>query len=351
MARAVDAIREDLAHCRRTGDILIVDNGSTDAEKALLRSLPVRCLDSGRNAGYAAALNIGIANTRADHLFLMNPDVFVRPGCVAALSRALETGAAAAGPLFFWDEEKQFLLPPTEERTTIAELAAVLARRGDSAAFRARRRWRRHAHRHWMSREPIRSYCLSGALLAVKRAAMTSIGPFDEGFQLYFEEQDWLTRLQRSGLVSLYVPAAEAVHLFNQSAANEESAREWEYESAKRYADKHSPKWSARLISWLQSRQHRTHGTEPAEISGFPPTLAIDSVDEGDETPVWVEISNLERGYPAAAARVYAGAHKSWSLCDGVLDHMTPGEYFLTVCSAAGRELFRGSFRRPASEQ
>jgi GT2 family glycosyltransferase len=147
LKRAVEAILAECAGSGLDGDIVVVDNGSNDAQKAVLRSLPVRCLEGESNGGYAAALNIGIANTVAPYVFLMNPDVFVLPGCADALIAALDEGAAAAGPKTYWDEQKEFLLLPIERRMLADELAAAAAERSDRLAAWARRRWRKHAHR------------------------------------------------------------------------------------------------------------------------------------------------------------------------------------------------------------
>ena len=113
------------------------------------------------------------------------------------------------------------MLPPTEERGRRDEIIRRLATRGESQARSARQRWRHHAHNHWLAEQPLISYDLSGALLAVRRDAWENTGPFDEGFKLYFEETDWLMRLKRKGLKAVYVPEAEAVHFYNQSAARE----------------------------------------------------------------------------------------------------------------------------------
>ena len=149
----------------------------------------------------------------------MNPDVLVLPGCLPALLAALRAGAAVAGPRFYWDRGRRLLLPPAELRTRREELLRLLAGKRGGWAARARRRWRRHARRHWEAREPLPSHALSGSLLALRRSAWEAVGPFDEGFRLFFEETDWLLRARRQGLAGRYVPAAEAVHLYSQSAA------------------------------------------------------------------------------------------------------------------------------------
>ena len=114
LRRAVEAILVDLQSSGLEADLLVVDNGGAHAAGAELDRLPVRWLKNNQNVGYAAGLNIGIASSSADILVLMNSDVFVLPGCTASLIRALDDGAAAAGPKFYWDHQQRFVMPPTE---------------------------------------------------------------------------------------------------------------------------------------------------------------------------------------------------------------------------------------------
>src|SRR6266545_6007680 len=206
-AAAVEALLQDAGQSGLTIEGVVVDNGSDEAGRALLDSLPFERIDAGANLGFAGGVNLGAARTRSELMVLMNPDVQVLPGCLGALAAALRAGAAVAGPRFYWDGERRMLLPPAEERSHAAELSALWATRGEPWAVRARRRWREHARRHWEAERPLASYALSGSLLAITRAAWERVGPFDAGFRLYFEETDWLRRAERTGLPARYVPA------------------------------------------------------------------------------------------------------------------------------------------------
>ncbi|HEV2846944.1 MAG TPA: glycosyltransferase, partial [Thermoanaerobaculia bacterium] len=102
-AAAIDALRADVAGTGLEVDWLLVDNGSNAEERAKLESLPARLIDPGRNLGYAGGVNLGVSETKAELILLMNPDVLVLPGCVPALVDRLREGASIAGPAFFWD--------------------------------------------------------------------------------------------------------------------------------------------------------------------------------------------------------------------------------------------------------
>jgi len=349
LGRAVDALRADLDASGLPAELIVVDNGSTAAQRDALRALPVRYLDAGGNLGYAAALNLGIARSEAEALVLMNPDVVVMPGCLAALMRALDDGADCAGPRFFWDEHGRFVLPPTEQRTRWAELGAALGEHGGVPGSWARRRWRRHARRHWLAVQSFETESLSGALLAVHRRALERIGPFDQRYRLYFEEHDWILRLRTAGLTAVHVPHAEAVHFFNQSAAQEPAARRWFAESQEIFFDRYYGAWFRRLLRALP----RPRGAAPAARGGVgvgPPRLDLPRPSRAAEWPLWVEISSLARRFPAAATMVLEPAHGAFRLPPEIWRHLAPGRYFLTVVDARGQELAVSAFHRPAAQ-
>lgn len=318
-AAAVEALRADVGE---EAEWIVVDNGSDAEGRALLESLPVRRIDPGANLGYAGGVNLGVASSTAEALIVMNPDVLVFPGCVPALLDRLEKGAAVAGPAFWWDRGRRMLLPPAEERSRTAELLAVLA------PPIGRRRWRRHAHRHWEARGAIASWSLSGSLLAIRRDAWDRVGTFDAGYRLFFEETDWLLRARRLGLRSEYVPAAEAVHLYNQSAAREPRAHGWFEESARRFRRQHYGAAFSAVLEILSRRERR-----PPEL----PRMSVLNLPPGAE---WVEVSPNPAGFPAAAERLGPGA-RTWSLPEEIAGRMPGGRWIVQVTDGAGRELLR----------
>lgn len=311
-AEAVEALRADLLGTGIEAEWLLVDNGSDAAGRELLESLPVQRIDPGTNLGYAGGVNLGVARSTADALVLMNPDVMVLPGCIPALLDRLQSGAAVVGPAFRWDRGRRMLLPPAEPRGRREEL------------LRSRGRWRRHARRHWEARAPLASWSLSGSLLAIRRDAWERVGPFDQAFRLFFEETDWLLRARRLGLRSEYVPAAEAVHLYNRSAAGEPRSQQWFEESARRFRRLHY----GAGFTWLLERR----GERPAPQL---PLLGEVAVEAGS----WVEVSPNPAGFPAAAERISAPG--LWRLPEEIAGR-SAGAWTVQVTDGRGRELVRG---------
>ena len=301
--RCVEAVERDLAEAGVDAELVVVDNGSTPDEREHLARLATRgstrLLEPGGNLGYAGGINHGVGELgidRLDAIFLLNPDVELLPGASAALLKALNDGAGVAGPRFYWDPERRFLLPPTEQRTFFTELLAILARRGDPWAAPGRRRWRGHARRVWTATQPISSYELSGAMLAIRRDAWERVGPFDAGYPLYFEETDWLERARRLGVASRYVPTAEAIHLYAQSTSREPRAEAWFVQSSRRFRRRHYGPVRTFLLERFSRLWGERRATEVLRAAVQPAPV----IDLGD---LWWEVAESAAGYPAAASR------------------------------------------------
>ncbi len=321
---ALDALERDAKESGLDLEPLVIDNGSRPEDRDLLSSLPAPRLDPGRNLGYAGGANLGVRETSAEHLVVMNPDVEVLPGCLGALVEALDDGAAAAGARFYWDYAREFLLPPTEPVSRWSELLAVLAPRSERWAGRARRRWRRHARRQWTASAPMTSHDLSGALLAFRRSAWDRVGPFDEGYLLYFEETEWLLRLREARLEARFVPAAEGVHFYARSTAGERRSEQWFLESNRRFRRRAYGAGFTRFLEWLSR----------AATPGSP-----DRAMPGDGRPVWLEVSPSPLGYPAAGRRLPSSVESPYELPEEIWGPLAPGTYFLRLVDEAGREL------------
>ena len=279
----------------------------------------------------------------------MNPDVLVFEGCLGRLHAELESGAAAAGPQFFWDGGRRCFLPPTESRSVPAELRAALARRFPAAAGisgAARRAWRRHARRHWEATAPFTSPALSGALLAFRRDAWAKVGPFDDGFRLYFEETDWLLRLAAAGLDSRFVPAAHAVHLFAQSTVHEPRATAWFAEAERRFRRRHYRAGVAKLLDVLGAAPPQRRD-EAVRSSGSSPVLPLAELATPG-APAWIEIALAPGGFPAAGEPLQTRTG-DWQMPDEIWRRLPPGGLWIRGVDLSGRESPPMRFERGGS--
>ncbi len=213
--RSADLARRCAAAAAADGpaELLVVDNASGDGSVEALRAAGLDVLARSVNAGFAAGVNAGFAATRSPVVVLLNPDTQPRPGALRALvdhlARTPRAGIAAPR-LRNADGTPQ----PNAYRyapgrvTLLAELCVpaglVLERLPALDRYRVpAAAWRpgaRVAH-------------VTGAALAVRRAAYAAAGPLDEGFFLYLEETEWQERVRRAGFTIELVTDAEVTHL------------------------------------------------------------------------------------------------------------------------------------------
>jgi N-acetylglucosaminyl-diphospho-decaprenol L-rhamnosyltransferase len=236
-ARAIESLRADAAFANLPLETVAVVNSGDPEEARVLGEAADLVVDPGRNLGFAGGLNAGVRAARGDTFVLANPDLVVRPGALGALIRAAGAGFVAAGPAFFLDEEETIHLPPAEEPHPF-----TLARRrlsGGQAVFRRQLARGLRAAGEAARRETREASALSGALVAVSRRTLERVGDFDEGYALYFEENDWQRRMRKAGGLLLRVGAARVVHRYNQSARLEPRAAGWFAASERRYFETH----------------------------------------------------------------------------------------------------------------
>lgn len=196
-------------------ETVVVDSASGDGSAARLREghPEAKVLELPTNAGFAAAVNAGVAETTAPIVLLLNADTEPRPGALRALAEHLERSprAGVAAPRLVHGDG-------TAQASAYRRTPGLLLLAFDlclPAGYIAERvpaidpyrvppqRWRTGAH--------VAHVC--GAALAVRRTAFTAAGPFDEGFFLYLEETEWQERVRAAGFTIELVPQAEVMHL------------------------------------------------------------------------------------------------------------------------------------------
>ena len=194
--------------------VVVVDNGSEDGTVELVaeRHPSVAVVPMGRNAGFAAACNVGMGRTDARHVLLLNPDTVAAPGSLAALVAFADErpGAGVVAPrLCHPDGTDQ-----GTARSFPTPAAAVFGRRSPLTRTVPRNRWSRAYLEvdRGAGGEPFRCDWVSGACLLVPRHVVEAVGGLDEAFFLYWEDADWCRRIVDAGLEVWTVPEAVVAH-------------------------------------------------------------------------------------------------------------------------------------------
>jgi GT2 family glycosyltransferase len=300
-ARAIATFQEDARRSGLEAEAIAVVNSEDPAERDALEPVADSVLFPPRNLGFAGGLNAGIAASRGGTLLLSNPDLLFGPGSVAALAGAAGgDGLVAAGPALYADGARTVLLPPSEEARPeeLARRALSLEpERGVRVFRRDARRAAAQAERAAAGRTAV-VRGLSGALVAVSRRTLEVVGEFDEGYSLYYEENDWQRRLHARGGRLLFVGAARVVHLFAQSTRTEPRAAAWFAASEARYFGTHFGEAGKRGLARL------------AALAPWQGPLAplVQALAWDDPRPSAVAVSPFPWFRPFALALVPAGA-------------------------------------------
>lgn len=207
--------------------IAIVDNGSRDGslEELEEKIAGLQILRNGCNAGFARAVNQGIRQLSAGFLLLLNNDAQLENGALQAFAEHFDRqpkAAIAGGQLRYPGGRLQSAfapLPSVAEELLPLPLLRLLA----PGRFR----------RKTDQTEPLPVESVYGACLAVRVAALPTLGLLDEDFFFFFEEIEWCQRARRMGFEIWYLPAARAIHAGGATANRFRGPARVEYQRSK----------------------------------------------------------------------------------------------------------------------
>ncbi|MFE3031427.1 glycosyltransferase family 2 protein [Streptomyces canus] len=235
----------------RVARILVVDNASADgsAEDLADAGTPpaVTVLRNTRNRGFAAACNQGAEQGDSEFLLFLNPDTELYPDTLLAVGDFLHTSAAARVGICggrMVDERGR----PEISCSRFPTLRIFLGKAtGLSRLFPAL-----FPPHHLRPAETTASRPVDqviGAFFLLRRTLFESLGGFDEGYFLYFEETDLALRARRAGLGSYYLHPARVHHVGQVSSAQLGSGRLCHSLCSRtRYAFRHWPRSRAWLL-------------------------------------------------------------------------------------------------------
>ena len=198
-------------------EVVVVDHGSADGSiEALMHALPDVPVLRSANLGYAAGANRGIAATNAGVVAVCNPDVTVEPGTAAALLARFdaEPDLGAVGPMVRNPDGS-----PYHSARTVPGVGDAVGHGLLEFVRPTNRFTRRYRELDVDPTQARDADWVSGSAVWLRRAAVESIGGWDEGYFMYVEDVDLCWRLRRGGWRVAYEPAGVVVHLHGASTA------------------------------------------------------------------------------------------------------------------------------------
>jgi len=194
-------------------EVVVVENGEASTACRVLEGLRVPLVVTGRNLGYGAGANRGLAASGgSEYVLVCNPDVRVHPGAVARLVTALDTHPewAIVGP--------RIVDPSGEEYPSVRRFPSMADAAGHAlfALVRPENRFsRRYRDRVGDESRPVD--WVSGACFCARRAALEELGGFDEAYFMFAEDIDLCWRAHRAGWGVGVEPHAEVTHVLGVS--------------------------------------------------------------------------------------------------------------------------------------
>jgi N-acetylglucosaminyl-diphospho-decaprenol L-rhamnosyltransferase len=208
-----------LAECVRSlldegvSGVVVVENGDPTSARAALEpaGIGVPLLVTGRNLGYGAGANRGVAASGSSDLVLVcNADVRVHPGAVARLVGALDAHPewALVGPRIV--DPTGAVYPSVRRFPSMTDAAghALLA-----LVWPGNRFSRRYRPAGAGGDERRAVDWVSGACFCARRSALEELGGFDEAYFMFAEDMDLCWRAHESGWGVGVEPAAAVTHV------------------------------------------------------------------------------------------------------------------------------------------
>jgi N-acetylglucosaminyl-diphospho-decaprenol L-rhamnosyltransferase len=199
-----------------TSRVVIVDGGSPDDTPDVVRTLlpAADLVPLETNRGFAAAINAGVDHIRrtggARGVLIVNPDVRLGPGCLAALLTVLADPAVGIAVPRLIDEHGAMQWSLRRPPTVAAAWAEALL--GGPAA--ARLGLPGELVRTPAAYEQVTDAAwATGGMLLVSMDALDRVGPWREWYFMYEEEVDYCLRVRDAGLALRYTPDAQATRV------------------------------------------------------------------------------------------------------------------------------------------
>jgi GT2 family glycosyltransferase/glycosyltransferase involved in cell wall biosynthesis len=191
-------------------DIVVVDNGSTEDEVAILREENRKrrftLVEVGENRFFSEGNNIGVDYTSSDFIVFLNNDAFVHPGWIEAMASTMQSdpSVAAVGPMFLYPDGR------------VQEVGGVALATGDVVQIGKGTVW---GPEHFDTPCAV-DFC-SAACLMMRRADFLRVGGF--GFEwepAYYEDTDLCLKLWTSCGKVVVNPHARVTHIESHTTSD-----------------------------------------------------------------------------------------------------------------------------------
>ncbi len=180
-------------------EIIIVDNGSTDDSLLKIKKgyPQIRIIENKSNLGFAEGNNVGIRESAADYILLLNDDTVVGKSILKDLVGAIQTDPkiGIAGPeILYFDVPDQ-----------IWSAGGKIGLFGYASHLGKGRKLESYNYPRFVP-------YICGCAMLIKKEVLNKIGLLDKEYFVYFEDADYCFRANKAGYRCLYVPSPTVWH-------------------------------------------------------------------------------------------------------------------------------------------
>lgn len=194
-------------------NVIVVDNASPDDSVARIQAAfkDIVFIDSGRNDGFSAGINIGAEKATQEYLLILNPDTYFTDQSIEKAFDLMEANpdiGIAGLELLYPNGERQY-----SARRFYSFLDIVARRIPLGKVWPLKQRVARHLMKpEWATQKPFDAEWVMGTGFIIRRELFEKIGRMDESFFLYMEDVDLCARVWQAGYRVVCVPGAVLVH-------------------------------------------------------------------------------------------------------------------------------------------
>lgn len=197
-------------------EIVVADNGSTDASLEFLHSQPVRIIELGENLGFAEGYNRAIEQVESKYVVLLNSDVEVTSNWLDTLlnyARAHEEVVAIQPKILSWQSKEDAIKSGSSD--VLFEHAGAAGGMIDILGYPyCRGRFLSHVeYDHGQYDDIVPIFWASGACLFIRRDIYQKLGGLDAQFFAHQEEIDLCWRINSQGYKIVVLPQSVVYHL------------------------------------------------------------------------------------------------------------------------------------------
>lgn len=198
-------------------ELFVVDNASTDSSlKNVERNhSEIIILKNQKNLGFAKGNNQALPRCQGRFILLLNPDTVLIDDAVDRMCGYLDAhpSTGVIGPRLLNDDGSH--QPSTAG--SFPTLSIII-----NEAFGLTKLFPKFSSTRglYIRSEENKSLgvdWVSGACLMIRSEIIKKVGMLNEGFHLYYEDQEWCYRIKKSGYKITFNPQAKVVHYGNQS--------------------------------------------------------------------------------------------------------------------------------------